>query len=81
MSQPDAPSDVGLAGERGDDGNDLLAVADVAVNLQRDRRIIAFLGQDRTSELEDAKSPYRPVLLRYVAHLHFPDQNHLFEWH
>ena len=56
---PDAPGlfeqTVGLASKRGQHCDDLLAVADVPVDLLDHLRIVLFALEDRASELEDAQ--------------------------
>ena len=47
--------EIGLAGEGGDDGDDLLAVADVAIDLLGCGPIVGFMLEHRASELEDAQ--------------------------
>ncbi len=47
---------VRLAGQRRYDGDDLFAVADVAVNLLDDLRVVVLVLEDRASELEDTQS-------------------------
>ena len=58
---------VGLAGERGDDRDDLLAVADVTIDFLRAGPVIVLAFEHRAAELEHDEPP-RAVLSIQIVH-------------